>query len=357
VFAAWRKRDDRTILALRPISMRHTIEHEPTAQPRISGTSMQAGLSEPLLVADIGGTNARFALANPVTLELSHICQTLCRRHDTVEAALAEYLSAVPIKPRSAALAIAGPVSDEFIVLTNSHWRFRKTELRRATGLEQVHVLNDFEALALSLPLLSTPELHQIGGGTPEPHATKVVLGPGTGLGVAGLVWSGRDWIAVAGEGGHVALGARDQAELETLRKLTSSGEPVSAEQALSGPGLRALHKAVAGEEVAPDVDVIGEALKGGEEAALALGQFIAWLARFAGDAALTFGARGGVYIGGGIAPKITAALAAGSFREAFEANSRMSGYLAPIPIFVILAEFATLKGAAAFARREALRR
>jgi glucokinase len=317
---------------------------------------MQAELTEPVLVADIGGTNARFALADPVTLALSHVGQMLCSRHGSIEAALAAYLSALPVKPRSAALAIAGPVSGERIALTNSHWSFGKDELRRAAGLDAIHVLNDFEALALSLPSLAPAELHQIGGVPPEPHATKVVLGPGTGLGVAGLLWSGERWIAVAGEGGHASLGARDDAELELLKWLATSGEPVSAEQAISGPGLRALHRVIAaasGRATPDGVDVVAEALSGDADAGAALGQFITWLGRFAGSMALAFGARGGVYIGGGIAPKITAALAAGSFREAFEQNGRMSAYLAPIPIFIILAEFATLKGAAAFARAE----
>jgi len=171
------------------------------------------------------------------------------------------------------------------------------------------------------------------------------------------MVSSGRDWTAVAGEGGHVSLSAADAAELEVMQKLASSGELVSAEQALSGPGLRALHKvmAAAKRRSAPDgVDVVAEALSGDEDAGAALGQFITWLGRFAGNMALAFGARGGVYIGGGIAPKIIAALSAGSFRAAFEQNGRMRAYLEPIPVFVILAEFATLKGAAAFARRQA---
>ena len=307
-------------------------------------------MTDLVLVADIGGTNARFALADLATLELSHLHQTLCISHAGVDAALNEYLSRLPLKPTAAALAVAAPVSGEAIVLTNSHWSFRTGELCRATQLEAIHVLNDFQALALSLPTLEPADLHQIGGTAPEERATKLVLGPGTGLGVAGLVWSGERWVAVAGEGGHMSLGAGDADELALLRALGKGDAHPSAEKAISGPGLAALYRAVAAsrdEPVAEPVDVVARALGGDAAAGEALGLFIAWLGRFAGNVALAFGARGGVYIGGGIAPKITAALSAGSFRAAFEQKGRMSVYLAPIPVYVILAEFATLKGAA----------
>lgn len=304
-----------------------------------------------VLVADIGGTNARFALADAATFELTHVRQTLCGHHATVEAALTDYLSGLPIKPKYGALAVAAPVSGEAVTLTNSHWSFRKSELCRSVGLDALCVLNDFQALALSLPKLGASELHQIGGTEPEELATKVVLGPGTGLGVAGLVWSGERWIALAGEGGHMSFGAHDAEELALLRQLGKAGDHISAEQAISGPGLAALYRAVAAsrrQSSSEPVDVVARALSGDAAAGEALGLFIAWLGRFAGNAALAIGARGGVYIGGGIAPKITAALSAGSFREAFEQKGYMGAYLVPIPVYVILAEFATLKGAAA---------
>jgi glucokinase len=311
---------------------------------------MQARSPELVMVADIGGTNARLALADPATLELSHIHQTLCDRYANLEAALSDYLASLPVKPRRAALAVAAPVSGEQINLTNSRWSFRKSELCHVAGFNEIQVLNDFAALALSLPALGPAELHQIGGTAPEGHATKVVLGPGTGLGVAGLVWSGKDWIAVPGEGGHISLGARDKDELALLQGLDPAASHVSAERAISGPGLAALYRAVAAsrhEKAAENIDVMARALGGDAVASEALGVFITWLGRFAGNVALAFGARGGVYIGGGIAPKITGALSAGSFREAFEQKGRMSAYLAPIPVYVIAAEFATLKGAA----------
>jgi len=305
------------------------------------------------VVADIGGTNARFAVADLETLELSEIRPVLCAGHPTFAAAIGDYLAGLAEPPRHAAIAVAAPVTSEEIRLTNSPWSFAKPELCRIVGLQDVLVLNDFEALALSLPHLTAAELHQIGGVAPAEHATKAVLGPGTGLGVAGLVWSEDRWIAVPGEGGHMSLRAQDDAELGLLEQLRHGREHLSAERALSGPGLLELYRAVAASKgerpaaLAPN-DVVVRAL-GGEDAVAgeALELFVTWLGRFAGDAALLFGARGGVYLGGGIAPKIKAALSKGAFRTAFEQKGRMGAYLAPIPVYVILAEFAALKGAA----------
>jgi glucokinase len=306
------------------------------------------------IVADIGGTNARFAVADLSTLDLSHISQVLCAAHPTFAAAFSSYLAELPGPLDHAAIAVAAPVTGEDIHLTNSPWSFAKHELCRTVGLKDVLVLNDFEALALSLPYFASTELHQIGGAAPEEHATKIVLGPGTGLGVAGLGWSGERWIAVPGEGGHSSLGAHDERELALLERLRKGRLHLSTERVLSGPGLAELYQAIAAShgESPPELqpnDVLERALSGVDaiaEAALAM--FITWLGRFAGDVALLFGARGGVYLGGGIAPKIALALSAGAFREAFEQKGRMTAYLAPIPVYVIRAGFATLKGAAA---------
>lgn len=314
---------------------------------------MQRGDGPPnrALVADIGGTNARFALADLATLELAHIRHAPCARHVTLEAALDDYAGGLDERPEHAVLAVAAPVSGEEIRLTNSHWSLQKHELCRSGGFKAVHVVNDFEALALSLPVLEPAELYQLGGTAPLEHATKVVLGPGTGLGVSGLVWSEGGWTAVPGEGGHISLGAQDAAELDLLERLRRGGDHLSVEKALSGPGLANLYRAIAeakGVAVPETVDVVPWALAGEDEIATeALDIFSAWLGRFAGNIALAFGARGGVYIGGGIAPKITELLSAGQFREAFEQKGRMRRYLEPIPVYVILAQFAALKGAA----------
>jgi glucokinase len=306
------------------------------------------------IVADIGGTNARFAIADLGTLELSDIRHFPCSGHPTLAAAIADYLAGIADPPAHAAVAVAAPVTGDDVKLTNSTWSFARNELRAKVGLEDVLVLNDFEALALSLPHLAGSELHQIGGSAPMEHGTKTVLGPGTGLGVAGLVWGGNDWIAVPGEGGHVTLGAHDERELALLERLRKGREHLSAERALSGPGLSDLYLAVAAAhgdttEALTPKEVEDRAASGADPIAeQAMDFFVTWLGRFAGDVALVYGARGGIYLGGGIPRKLVRQLASGAFRQAFEAKGRMGAFLAPIPVYVILAEFAALKGAAA---------
>ncbi len=306
------------------------------------------------LVADIGGTNARFAVADLVTLDIGEVRSFLVADHPTLAEAMRTYLKDVAEPIDHAAVAIAAPVTEDAVKLTNSPWSFTQSTLAGEAGLKAVRVLNDFEALSLSLPHLTPDELHQIGGGDPLPHGTKAVLGPGTGLGVAGLVWSGTGWIAMPGEGGHVTLGAEDANELALIERLRKGRERLSVERALSGPGLSELHQAVAAshghtEEALTPRDVETRALSGEDEIAEeALDVFVHWLGRFAGDTALMMGARGGVYLGGGIAPKLVSRLAQGDFREAFERKGRMRDFVAPIPVYVILAEFPGLKGAAA---------
>ncbi len=305
------------------------------------------------LVADIGGTNARFALADLATLDLSHIRQIRCSAEPSVAAALSGYLTSLPASPARGAIAVAAPILGEEISLTNSTWSFTKRELCRIAGFEELLVLNDFEALARALPYLGAEDLRQIQGGEPEPQAPKLALGPGTGLGVAGLLWSGNGWIAVAGEGGHASLGAKNERELALLERLRHGRAHLSAERVLSGPGLADLYCAIAvsrGErpEQREPHDVVMRGLTGEDEAAEeALAFFVACLGGFAGDAALLFGARGGVYLGGGIAPNILPLLEGASFRDAFVQKGRMAAYLEMIPVYVIVAEFAAMKGAA----------
>ena len=313
-----------------------------------------SSLPERAVVADIGGTNARFALADLGSLELSEPRQFLCSAYPTLAAAMRAYLDAVPNPPTHAAIAVAAPVAGEEIKLTNSPWSFARTELCRGAGLDGLLVLNDFQALALSLPHLAASELAQIGGGAPVPDAPKLVLGPGTGIGVGALVASGEDWVPVASEGGHILLAAHDAHEFALIEQLRRGRERVSVERALSGPGLSDLYQAVAsmqGKSVAPltPSEVAMRGLAGSDAlAAEALAAFVTWLGRFAGDAALFFVARGGVYLGGGIPAKIIEALKTGAFRRAFEDKGRMRSLLAPIPLYVILAEDAALRGAAA---------
>jgi glucokinase len=311
-------------------------------------------MPERVLVADIGGTNARFATAELASLTLSDIRHVPCAGHPSLAHAMRNYLACLAEPPRDAAIAVAAPVLSDHVELTNSPWSFVKQDLCGEAGLDSLLVLNDFEALALSLPHLAPEELHQIGGTAPVENAPKLVFGPGTGLGVASLAWTGRDWVPLPGEGGHVTLGASDGRELAIIEHMGRGREHLSIERALSGPGLAALYGAIAaargmGAGRHAPAEIVAKALAAEDEIAKeTLDLFVAWLARYAADAALIVGARGGVYLGGGIPAKILPALTSGAFREAFEHKGRMRAFLAPIPVYVILSEFAALKGAAA---------
>ena len=306
------------------------------------------------LVADIGGTNARFAVADLANLELTDVRKFPTADHASLAEAIKFYIKETGEAVAHAGVAVAAPLLEDTVALTNAPWVFAQSTLARDAGLEDAHVFNDFEALALSLPHLKREELHRLGGTTPVERAPKVVLGPGTGLGVAGLVWSPSGWVAVSGEGGHLTLAAENERELALVERMRKSLDRLSVERAVSGPGLAELYQAVAaarGFSEAPlsPAEVEQHALSGEDEiAAEALDMFVSWLGRFAGDVALVFGARGGVYLGGGIAPKLLSRLEQDDFRTAFERKGRMTPFVAPIPAYVILAEFPALKGAAA---------
>jgi glucokinase len=313
------------------------------------------------IVADIGGTNARFAVANLASLELSQQRNFFCAEHASLAGAAAAFIAGLgAAAPRHAALAVAAPVSSETVSLTNSPWSFETTAFRREAHLESLLILNDFEALALSLPYLEADDLEQIGGTAPVERGTKVVLGPGTGLGAAGLVWSPSGWIAVPGEGGHVTLASPEADQFALIERLLEGRDHVSAERVISGPGLCDLYRAVAKHRGQQPLrlepgEIVDRAVAGNDPVAQeALSHFIIWLGRFAGDAALFFGARGGVYLGGGIPLRLFSLLRQGGLRRAFEAKGRMRSFLAPIPLYVITDETAALKGAAA-GLREAL--
>ena len=306
------------------------------------------------LVADIGGTNARFGIADLDTLEVGRFEVFHGRDHPTLAGAAAAYLDRLDARPGLGAFAVAAPVTDDAVRLTNSPWAFTRAELRQALGLDELLLLNDFEALALGLPHLGPSDLHRIGGGAPAERAAKAVLGPGTGLGVAGLAWSPSGWVALPGEGGHSTLAVETEREFAILQRLREGRERVSTERVLSGPGLADLHgiladlRGLAPESLEP-AEVVSRALARSDAAAEeALDHFVTWAGRFAGDVALLYGARGGIYLGGGIPPRILGALTSGRFRAAFEAKGRMSAYVAAIPVYVVLSGEAALRGAAA---------
>jgi glucokinase len=309
-------------------------------------------------VADIGGTNARFARLDPETLALSSPKTYPSRNFGSLPAAVAEYISTLPTRPQIGCIAVAGPIARQAVCLTNLGWSSTLDELRLVSGVDRLVLVNDFEALALSLPLLGEADLLPIGMAAGEPGGARAVLGPGTGLGVAALIQTPSGWRAVASEGGHVSFPIRDAHELAILRRLRPTGDHLSAERILSGPGLVRLYRALAGRKAKVDPALTPEHIVRMAEtrseltAVQALDMFASWLARFAGDVALMFGARGGVYLGGGIPPKISFALSEKAFRVSFEDKGRLSEYLSSVPVSIILAADAGLRGAGVAMRR-----
>lgn len=306
----------------------------------------------PALLADIGGTNTRLALLTPEGAQV-HVQSLRNGDFRSLATLLYHYLSALPpeTRPERAALAVACPVHGDEVQLTNLNWTFSVAELGAHLALAPLHVINDFTAVALAVPRLQPGDWVPIGGGTPVAGAPIGVLGPGTGLGVSGLVPSGGGWVALAGEGGHATLAAATAAEAEILDALRQRYGHVSAERALSGSGLVDLyrHFAAAPAPIADPAQVTDLALRGGDASARrALDFFFSFLGNVAGNLALTLGARGGVYLAGGILPRMAEALAASAFRERFVAKGRFRAYLEAIPTRLILAPCPAFKGLAA---------
>lgn len=292
----------------------------------------------PLLVADIGGTRARFARSTGPG-ELSDRTELAVAEHASFEAALEAYLAeAGGPAPERIAVAIAGPVSDGRAKLTNGDWEIDSGALAARFRLAGARLLNDFEAVALALPLLAPEDLEAIGGGSGVAGAPRLALGPGTGLGVAALIERDGEAIPVAGEGGHVSLPSRDDREDEVLRALRTRFGHVSAERALSGQGLETLYTLLAGggEVACPAAEIAPRAEAGDETAQAALTLFAGFLGTVAADMALAFGARGGVYLAGGVLPKLGAAFDREAFRQRFEDKGRFSVYLAAIPSYLV---------------------
>ena len=305
----------------------------------------------PWLVADIGGTHLRAALCGPGA-PLHALATLACADYATPRAALADYLTRCGARPMAACLAVAGAVTGDVFRFTNRAWEFSQTQLRAELGLAHLLVRNDFEVLALALPELMRADVQPIGGGSPRTGCPMLVLGPGTGLGVATLLPHGDSWLALAGEGGHAGFAPQDDLEIAIAAVLRRATPRVTNESILSGGGLAALYAALAlldgrHAEALVAAQVSTRALDASDALAVrALDVFCAVLGAVAGDMALVTGARGGVYIGGGIAPRLLPFLQGSRFRERFEAKAARQAYAAAIPTQVIVHATPALLGA-----------
>jgi len=308
----------------------------------------------PSLIADIGGTNARFALVDSPDA-LPYEPKTLpCADYVTLADAAEAYLDQVGgPRPKTAAISIATPVTGDQLKMTNHVWTPSIRQTRESLGLTSLRIINDYTALALSLPHLTDDDYQQVGGEQSPQGQIMAVLGPGTGLGVSGVIQVGKHWAPLQGEGGHVSYGPIDKHEAGIIEIIRKKYDHVSAERLVSGPGLSLLYQSIAefhcfqAQALEPK-DITAMAIEKKSPAAIeAVAMFCAILGTVAGNLALTLGARAGIFIGGGIIPQLGEYFHNSPFRSRFENHGRLGQYLEKIPTYVIRSKYPTLCGAA----------
>jgi len=309
-----------------------------------------------LLIGDIGGTNARFALATTDRPGFHSTLQLQCEDFATADDAIEHYLATKQVGPPDAVcLAAAGPVVNDTVKITNNHWDISAAETREDFGIENVRLLNDFTAIAYSIPLLMENEIQTIGRhdfpALGSDDFTVAIMGPGTGLGVAGLCRRGSTLVPITGEGGHIGFAPESALQIELLKVLSEKLDRVSAERLIAGSGLVNIYEALAQirgktrkSQTAAEIFARRDT---GEFAAEAVDVFFELLGQVAGDLALTFGAVDGVYIAGGIAKRYPEVLENSRFRSAFENKGRRRAYLERIPTRLITYDQPGLLGAA----------
>lgn len=310
--------------------------------------------NEDVLVGDIGGTRARFGIVD-ATGQLTEVRILSAADYPTLIDAATDYLAGFEPsgRPKRGAIAVACPILGDRVRMTNHPWRFSVSETCHALGLSMLEVVNDFIALALALPVLREEHTRLVKPGKRENTAPLALLGPGTGLGVSALIPVAQGWVALPTEGGHRDLAAGTEREWRIIERLQQRFGHVSAERAVSGPGLTNLYRAICeldgieAVEAEPE-EVVARALAASCAASdEAVSVFSRQLGAIAGDLALTLGARGGVYLGGGVLHGMDSTFHMGLFREGFLDKGRFREYLDPIPVRLVLNPTAALLGAA----------
>lgn len=313
-------------------------------------------MTDPVLVADIGGTNARFALAtiSGSAVSVGDMHAFRAEDYESIRDAADAFLEAVQAKPNFACFAVAGPITDAVVEFTNSPWVLDIEKTQRQMKLERLLAINDFEALATGVRHLKAADSLEVKAGEGDPCAPVLVIGPGTGLGQALIVPApGGDRI-IPTEGGHVAFAPQTEEEIEVLRFIQREHKRVSIERLLSGRGLVNIHRALCAIAGTPRVSLQADEITRAAEtkefpiAVRAVDMFCAVLGSAAGDAVLAAGARGGVVLGGGIIPKIRDEFLKSAFVERFLDKGRMRDYVGAVPIRLITRDGAALVGAAA---------
>ncbi len=308
--------------------------------------------NEPWLLADIGGTNARFALE--VTRgTIDQIRVYPCTQYPDIVSVMQQYQADTGVAQiRHAVIAIANPVDGDRVCMTNHSWTFSIESTRRTLGLETLLVVNDFTALAMALPKLTGEHWQKIGRGTPRKHGPIGLLGPGTGLGVSGLLNNRGGWVPLSSEGGHMTFSPIDSRDDIVFHYARSLWSHVSFERVASGPGMSIIFDALSVSRgssprwLEPG-QITDLALAGDEIATETIACFCGILGTLAGNLALILGARGGVYVGGGVAGKLGSIFDTGLFRQRFEQKGRFEDFLKDIPTYQITAEYPAFIGAA----------
>ena len=326
-----------------------TVEPDTDLKP-----SRAAFADGPRLLADIGATHARFGLETAPGV-LRQVAVLLCDDYSGIVELLHAYLSQLGgVRINHAAFALANPISGDTIRMTNRDWQFSTDEVRRTLGLSTLLIVNDFTALAMALPGFQPKDLMQVGGGAPQSHAVAGVLGPGTGLGVSGVIPTIDGFVTLGSEGGHVNFAPADEREFAILQYAWEEWPHVSNERLISGPGIEVMYRALArrnGVE-APGrstADIVSAALDEKDALSLeTLETFAGILGSAAANLAVTLGAFGGIFIGGGIVPRIAEWFATSPFRARFEAKGRFTDYIAQIPTYVIMTPNPALHGVSA---------
>lgn len=311
------------------------------------------------LVADIGGTNIRLGVADLSDLSISDILTYQCEDFTNVDEAIEKYFAETAQSVTHACIDVATAVTGDQISLTNNHWHFSQQALQKKFGWQYLSVINDFTAIAMSVPSISDDKKVQIGGGQAQTNKPIAIYGAGTGLGVAHLVHTGEKWLPIDGEGGHVDFAPIDQDEINVLQQLQNKYARVSAEQILSGLGLVQIYQSLcAAEKVeAKDykpADITEQALANNDQLAVrSLQLFCRVLGSFGGNLALNVKALGGVYIAGGIVPRFIEYVKQSEFRTRFDSKGRFSKLVETIPVYIVTEEQPGLIGCAAYLQQE----
>lgn len=313
----------------------------------------------PTLLADIGGTNARFALeTTPGKIEFISVLR--CVDYPTLSDALRTYLAhpeAIKLgadQAKKMGIAIANPVHGDLIQMMNHHWKFSIQAMKKEFAFDTFLVANDFKALAMALPFLNDTQKVQVGGGQAQSNSVIGLLGAGTGLGVCGLIPANGKWLALDSEGGHTSFAPTNQLEINLLQFALQQHRHVSSERFMSGAGLLLIYQALANQKnQQPDSIDVPEIMRRGlaNECSLCretLSAFCEMLGSMAGNLAITLGSTGGMYIGGGIVPRLGQFFSDSNFRNRFEHKGRLTNYLSQIPTYVITEPYPAFIGISA---------